>query len=289
MSNATFVNLLGATMLLASIYCLVNVGMVVLYRATGVLNFAQGQYVMLGAYIMSSVAPMIGYWPGMLVSALILGIVGWAGYHLLFRFLLGADEFRKVIMSFMVAIIITQFVVIIWGTDTREIDPPASERLQMLGGAMPAYDVIAAVTAIVVVFVLMLFISRTISGLRMRALSMNETLATYYGIKVHRLAAFAWAIAGANGAIAGIIYAQSTSVSLPLAEVGLLAFPAAVLGGLDSVGGSILASLIVAAVLTVSGFYMGGYWSNMIEYGLLLAVLLVRPYGLYGTRIAHRI
>jgi branched-chain amino acid transport system permease protein len=288
-NSATIINLASATLLLASIYCLVNVGLVTLYRSTGLLNFAQGQFVMLGAYVMVTVTSKVGYWPGLLLSAVVLAFVSWLSYHLLMRFLLGADDFQKVVLSFMLAVIVTQVVVITWGTDSRNLEPPTAAQLHVGGGVIPVYDLIAAGLAVTVVVVLMAFISRTITGLRMRALAMNETLAVYNGIRVHRLAGIAWAIAGAGAAIAGVIYAQSTSVTLSLADVGLIAFPAAVLGGLDSIGGSILGSVIVAGVLTVTGYNYGGYWSDVTEYALLLAVLVIRPYGLFGRRVARRI
>jgi len=285
----TVVNLTAATLLLASIYCLVNVGLVTLYRSTGLLNFAQGQFVMLGAYVMVSVTGSLGYWPGLLVAALVLAAVAWLSYHILIRFLLGADDFRKVVLSFMLAVIITQFVVMIWGTNSRNFDPPTGAQWHIAGGVVPVQDLIAAAMAVAVVAVLMVFISRTITGLRMRALAQNETLAVYNGIRVHRLAGVAWAITGAGAAVAGVIYAQSSSVTLSLADVGLIAFPAAVLGGLESIGGSVVGSLLTAAVLTVTGYYWGGYWSDVIEYSLLLVVLVIRPYGIFGRRVARRI
>lgn len=289
MSTGIAINLTAATLLLASIYCLVNVGLVTLYRSTGLLNFAQGQFVMLGAYVMVTVTSDLGYWLGLLVSAIVLAIVGWLSYHLLMRFMLGADHFQKVVLSFLLAVIITQVVVMIWGTNSRPLEPSTDRNLHVADGVIPVYDLIASGLAVVVVVVLMMFMSRTITGLRMRALSMNETLAVYNGIKVHRLAGIAWAIAGAGAAVAGVIYAQSSSVTLSLADVGLLAFPAAVLGGLDSIGGSILGSVVVAGVLTVTGYYLGGQWSEIIVYSLLLAVLVVRPYGMFGRRVAQRI
>lgn len=289
MTSGIAINLAAATLLLASIYCLVNVGLVTLYRSTGLLNFAQGQFVMLGAYVMVTVTSDLGYWLGLAVSAVVLAIVAWLSYHLLMRFMLGADHFQKVVLSFLLAAVITQVVVMIWGTDSRPLEPSTDRNLHIAGGVVPVYDLIASGLAVAVVVVLMMFMSRTITGLRMRALSMNETLAVYNGIRVHRLAGIAWAIAGAGAAVAGVIYAQSTSVTLSLADVGLLAFPAAVLGGLDSIGGSILGSVVVAAILTVTGYYWGGHWSEIIEYSLLLGVLVARPYGMFGRRVAQRI
>lgn len=288
MSITTAINLASASILLAAIYCLVNTGLVLLYRSTGVLNFSQGQLVMLGAYVMSSVK--FGSYPLRLaIAAVAVGIVSWISYHALIRRLTGADEFRKVVMSFMLAILLIQIIVLVWGTDTREV-LNSTDAWFALGSAHVRWSVVIdACTAVVLAVGLTLFLSRTLSGLRMRALAANEELAAYSGIKVHRLAGLAWAIAGGGAALAGVMYAETTSVSLALSDILLLAFPAAVLGGLSSLPGSILGSVIMATLLTLCGYFLGGQWVNVIAYVVLLGVLIVRPFGLMGTSSAQRL
>lgn len=288
MSITTAINLASASVLLAAIYCLVNTGLVLLYRSTGVLNFSQGQLVMLGAYVMSSVK--FGSYPLRLaIAAVAVGIVSWISYHALIRRLTGADEFRKVVMSFMLAILLIQIIVLVWGTDTREV-PNSTDAWFALGSAHVRWSVVIdACTAVVLAVGLTLFLSRTLSGLRMRALAANEELAAYRGIKVHRLAGLAWAIAGGGAALAGVMYAETTSVSLALSDILLLAFPAAVLGGLSSIPGSILGSVIMATLLTLCGYFLGGQWVNVMAYVVLLGVLIVRPFGLMGTSSAQRL
>ncbi|MFD9502335.1 branched-chain amino acid ABC transporter permease [Streptomyces sp. NPDC060035] len=288
MPITTAINLASASVLLAAIYCLVNTGLVLLYRSTGVLNFSHGQLVMLGAYVMSNVE--FGSYPLRLaIAAVAVGIVSWISYHALIRWLMGADEFRKVVMSFMLAILLTQIIVLVWGTDTREV-PNSTDAWFALGSAHVRWSVVIdACTAVVLAVGLTLFLSRTLSGLRMRALAANEVLAAYSGIKVHRLAGLAWAIAGGGAALAGVMYAETTSVSLALSDVLLLAFPAAVLGGLSSLPGSVLGSVIMATLLTVCGYFFGGQWVNVMAFAVLLGVLIVRPFGLMGTSSAQRL
>lgn len=288
MSITTAVNLASASVLLAAIYCLVNTGLVLLYRSTGVMNFSHGQLVMLGAYVMSNVK--FGSYPLRLaIAAVAVAIVSWISYHALIRWLVGADEFRKVVMSFMLAILLTQIIVLVWDTDTREV-PNSTDAWFALGSAHVRWSVVIdAGTAVVLAVGLTLFLSRTLSGLRMRALAANEGLAAYSGIKVHRLAGLAWAIAGGGAALAGVMYAETTSVSLALSDVLLLAFPAAVLGGLSSLPGSIFGSVIMATLLTVCGYFLGGQWVNVVAFVVLLGVLVVRPFGLMGTSTAQRL
>ena len=288
MSITTFINLASASVLLSAIYCLVNSGLVLLYRSTGVLNFAQGQLVMLGAYVMSSLASGT-YALRLAIAAAAVAAVSWASYHLLIRRLSGEDEFRKVVLSFMLAVLLTQGMVLGWGTDSRQV-ATSTEATFGLGEAEVRLSVIvSAVTAAALALGLTWFLAKTITGLRMRALAANEELAAYGGTKVHRLAGLAWAIAGAGAALAGVMYAETTTVSLALSDILLVAFPAAVLGGLHSLPGSILGSVILATLLTFSGYFFGGEWVNILAYLVLLSVLVVRPFGLLGSPSAQRL
>lgn len=284
-----FVNLAAGALLLASVYCLVNLGLVLLYRTTGVLNFALGQFVLIGAYILSSLVSPLGYWLGLLVATLCMASIAWLSYQLLIRFMLGSSEFEKVIMTFMLAIVITQVVVMSWGVGNRQVRPSVSSTISVLGGRVPAYDLVAAGLAAGFVVGLLLFIFKTGVGLRLRAIGINETLATFNGARVHQLAGLAWAVAGATAAVAAAMYTQISAITLSIQDIGLLAFPAAVLGGLRSLGGSVVGSLMVGAILTTVDYYLGGQFAAIVLYAFLLLVLSVRPYGLFGRPEASRL
>lgn len=283
------VDLVANIILLAAIFGLVNVGLVVLYRSTGVLSFAQGHLLMFGAYIMSTVQPVLGYWGGLTVTVGVVSVMGLVIYVTTMRFMLGKSEFEKVVMSFLVALIITQVIDIIWSTQARSISPPTSAVVDIATGRLPWSSLISLGIAVGVVGVLTFLIFRTVPGLRMRALAHNETLAVYSGMRVHRLSGLAWIIAGATAAIAGVVFAQTSSVTFSLADIGLLAFPAAVLGGLKSIPGSLIGSVILAAIFTVANYLLGGVLGGSIVYLFMLAVLLVLPFGLFGRRTAQRL
>lgn len=287
---AVAINLIVGIVVLAGIYAITNVGFVLLYKGTGVPNFAQGGLLMLGAYFMST-SGVVGrhYWPALVLTCLIMGALGGATYYLIMRWLLGAVEFEKVVLTFVVATAITQAVELGWGTDSRAVPLSSSHRYLIDGGVVPMQSIESTLVILAVVGLLVLVLSRSLFGVRLRALAENESLAVYRGIKVHQLSAIAWVIASVCAAIAGVTYAEVSNVSLSMADIGLLAFPAAVLGGLDSVGGTILGALIIAAVLNLSQYYFGGVWGQIVEYAVMLVALRFLPNGLFGSRSVRRL
>jgi branched-chain amino acid transport system permease protein len=284
------INLIVGIIVLAGVYAIANVGFVLLYKGTGVPNFAQGGLLMLGAYVMST-SGLVGhsYWPALLLTCVIMGVIGALIYVFVMRWMLGTVEFEKVVLTFVVASAITQIIELIWGTSTRAVPVSSSHQFMVGGGNVAVQSIESTAVILVVIVVLMVLLSRTLLGLRMRALAENESLAVYRGIRVHRLSAIAWIIAAICAAIAGVTYAEVSSVSLSMSDIGLLAFPAAVLGGLDSIGGTVVGALIIAAVLNLSQYYLGGVWGVVVEYGAMLVVLMVLPFGLFGSRSTRRL
>ena len=154
---------------------------------------------------------------------------------------------------------------------------------------LPVVDLIIAALAVVLVGALVLFVDRTVVGSRMRALADNEMLAVFSGMRVHVLAAIAWGMAGAAAAVAGIVYGQSASASLELPLVGLGAFPAAVLGGMDSITGIIPAAVLVAIIQTLAVYWFGALWGDIVVWSGMLAALLFVPRGLFGAKELKRL
>lgn len=286
----TAITLTAGIIVLAAVYAITNSGLVLLYTGTGVPNFAQGALLMFGAYAASTeFVASHNYWRALVVAAAVTALLGLFVYVVFMRWLLGAAEFEKVVLTFLVASGITSAINLAWGTDSRAVPAPTTTVYHLGGGSIRAQYLVSTGVIILVLLAVIAFITRSLQGLRMRALAENEDLAVYRGIKVHRLAGLAWVIAAACSGIAGITYAQTASVSLSISDVGLLAFPAAVLGGMDSLAGTILGSVFVAAVLTLSQFYLGGVWGDMVEYSAMLLTLLFLPYGFFGSRATRRL
>jgi branched-chain amino acid transport system permease protein len=285
----TVVNLIISATVLASIYALINVGFVLLYRTTGVINFAQGHFMLLGAFSMWALTQVLPYLVSLLITIVIIAALGAAIHLVLMRYLLGAKEFTKVITTLMLATILLQVPAVLWGTEVRILESPTSSVIHMPGAQIQVSDLLIVIEAAVVVIVLMLFVNRTVVGTRMRAVASDETLAIYAGIRVHWLAAIAWGLTGAGAALAGISYAQRSGVGLSIPAVGLGAFPAVIIGGMDSIGGSLIGGVIVAFVQTVTTYQFGVVYGEVISYLLMLGVLLVLPTGLFGSVEGRRL
>jgi branched-chain amino acid transport system permease protein len=286
---ATVINLSFGSLVLAAIFALVNAGFVMLFRTTGVLNFAQGYFMLLGAYLMAAIVHHSGFWFGLLITLVGLGVVGYLAYLLLMRFTLTHEEFTKVVASLMLASLLAQVPPLIWGTNVRLLPPAMHGTLTWRGARISVTDVLTIVAAVIVVIVVVMFLDRTVTGVRMQAQAGNPALAIYSGIRVHRLSAIAWATAAVLGGLAGVAYAERTSVNLDLATIGLAAFPAAVIGGLASLGGTLVGGLIVAVVLTVSSYLFGAVTGDMLAYALMLGTLIVFPTGLFGHQTTKRL
>lgn len=287
---ATFVTLVAAILVLSGTYAITNSGLVLLYIGTGVPNFAQGALLMAGAYVASTqFIASHSYWRALISAAIVTAAVGVCIYVIFMRWLLGASEFEKAVLTFLVAAGLADGVNLIWGTDARTVPAATQKLFRLSGGTIRGQDLISTGVVIVTLLAVIAFVTRSLRGLRMRALAENEQLAIYRGIRVHRLAALAWLIAAGCAGIAGVTYAQQASVSLSISDIGLLAFPAAVIGGMDSLLGTLIGSVLAAAALTLSQFYLGGVWGDIVEYGAMLLVLLVVPYGLFGTHATRRL
>lgn len=277
------------TVELAAIFALVNVGVILLYRTTGVLNFAQGYFMLLGAYVMAAIAPKTGYWPGLILTLVPIAALGALVYVLLMRFMINAKEFAKVITTLMLASLLAQIPPAVWGTDVEQIAPPTSADLRLGSVHIAVADLITVGIAAAVVIVVAVWLRATVMGIRMTAQAGNPLLAAYSGIRVHRLGAIAWALGAVLGGFAGVAYAQHTTVSLNLSSIGLAAFPAVVLGGLDSLGGTLLGGLVVSGILTVVGYFFGAVAGEIIAYGVMMVTLLVFPRGFFGSTSTRRL
>jgi branched-chain amino acid transport system permease protein len=289
MNLATVVNLTQGILALGAIYALVNVGFVLLFRTTGVINFAQGQLMLLGAYAMWPAISVIGYWPALLAAVVVMAGIGAGIYGVLMRFQLGAPEFTKVIITLMLAIVIEQVPAVIWGPELRILPSPIETVWPVGGGHVPAFTGVILALAVVVIAAVFYVTNRTVMGIRMRAVAQNENLAAFAGMRVHHLGAIAWALAAATATVAGVMYAQRASLSLELPQGGLGAFPAAVIGGMDSIGGTLIGAFLVAAIQVVAAYYLGSITGDVASYAVMLVVLLVAPRGLFGSRLSKRL
>lgn len=277
-----------------SIYALVGVGFVILFRATGVVNFAQGEFMVLGAYFFygfkvelhqNSLVAILAALVAMIALGIVVNMV-------IFYRLVGASLFTVVIATFGLSILLETAGLIVWGPDTRELPNIFSNNtlVSPLGIPLTTLDIVTIVVAIVLIVLLEIILRTTRTGVRMRAVADSTLLAALQRVHIPRFAGLAWAIASVCSAIAGVALALQSAVDpVNIGQLGLLIFPVVIIGGVDSIIGALVGGLIVATIQTLVAYYLNGIWVDPICYGMLLAFLLFRPRGIFGTREIVRV
>ncbi|HXO46546.1 MAG TPA: branched-chain amino acid ABC transporter permease [Mycobacterium sp.] len=277
-----------------SIYALVGVGFVILFRATGVVNFAQGEFMVLGAYFfygfkvelhLNSLVAILAALIAMIALGIVVNMV-------IFYRLVGASLFTVVIATFGLSILLETAGLIVWGPDTRELPNIFSNNtlVSPLGIPLTTLDIVTIVVAIVLIVLLEIILRTTRTGVRMRAVADSTLLAALQRVHIPRFAGLAWAIASVCSAIAGVALALQSAVDpVNIGQLGLLIFPVVIIGGVDSIIGALVGGLIVATIQTLVAYYLNGIWVDPICYGMLLAFLLFRPRGIFGTREIVRV
>jgi branched-chain amino acid transport system permease protein len=279
------------TIVLGSVYGIVALGFVVLFRSTGVLNFVQGSFMVLGALIFQNLVTRghLGLYPGLLVALLATAAIAVATYLVFFARLRQTDHLLMSVGTVGVGILFQMVAFIVWGPSTRNY--PDLIGFHRLGNTVITPSNVFTVAVIgVLAIATILALRLTRLGVRMPAVADRPSLAEYVGINVGRMSAIAWALAGVAAAAGAITYslgAQLDPASLP--DFGLIVFPAIILGGIDSVGGAMVGGYLLGLIGSLVGAYIGGEWQTPISYIVLLVMLLIRPRGLFGSPQVSRI
>jgi branched-chain amino acid transport system permease protein len=276
------------------LYALVGAGLVVLFRSTGVINFAQGSFMVLGGFTFFTLNGELGLnlYLSLAVTLLVCGLVGAAIYLLAFRRLVGAAPFTLVIATFGLAIILQTLVVLVWGPDLRTLPVvlPMAPDLGVAGFAFSVLDVFAVVMSLALIGALELLLRRSRLGTRMRAVADNTLLSGLVKVPVHAMSSLAWGLSAVCAAAAGVAFALRTSLDpIQLQGFGLVAFAAVLLGGLDSIVGALIGGFALALIQNLAVRVLGGDWADAVAYIVLLVVLLARPQGLFGSREVVRL
>ncbi|MGH8827662.1 MAG: branched-chain amino acid ABC transporter permease [Jiangellaceae bacterium] len=286
----TFLNLTVYGLSDGAILALAALGFVLIYKATGVINFAQGEFLLIGAYTFYSAFVVFGL---PMTVAVIVGVVFAIGLgvvieRLVLRPLVGENAISVIMVTIGLAALLRAVVQLIFGTRPVE-QPPLLPRapVELLAGtSVPLNRLIVIGIAAVVLTAFTIFFRRSRHGIAMRAVADDQQAALTMGISVRRIFAMAWALAAVSALIGGILLGDMTEVSGRLATFGLFVFPVVILGGLDSVPGTIVGGLTIGLTTQYVSGYADPGLSQIAPYLLLIAILLVRPYGLFGeTRI----
>jgi branched-chain amino acid transport system permease protein len=282
--------LVANIIVLAAIYALVSTGYVLVYRVSRVLNLAHGELMMMGAYLLVATAGLFSGNPLLaLVLAAICGVaMGMVVYTVLMRWMTGEAVLAAVLITIALGILLRGLTLLIWTTQQYYPGAIFGWRNPPVHVA-PGVQISAASLAIVfftfVVYVgLFVFLQFTRWGVRMRAAGQNPLLAEQRGIRLHGVYAFAWGLSTFTASLAGMLLALDSGVESTMATIGLKAFPAALVGGLDSLLGALIGALIVATAEIAAIQYVNPLLSDVVPFVVLLIVLAIRPWGLFGSR-----
>jgi branched-chain amino acid transport system permease protein len=295
-----FFELLVSGLSLGCIYALIAMGFVIVFKATNVVNFAHASVVMLGAYLVAIWHDDLGFWPSVLAAAVACAVVAALIDVLLVRPLRrrrgGIDTLA--ILTIGVNIVLATELTRRVGTDILPTGAPwGSETATFLGLTVPQTRIASAVVALLLMAAFFAAFKYSDWGVAMRSTAADPETAALMGIRLSRVAMGAWAVSGFLAAIAGVFFTSfpAAGVSTTTYLLALTAIPAAVLGGLDSVGGAVVGGLVIGVAITFTAGYqdelsfLGRGLSEVIPYVVLLVVLVWRPSGLFGTPEISRV
>lgn len=287
-----FLNLVANGLIVGATYGMTAMAFALIYKATGVVNFAQGEVMMLVAYVAFSLAGALGlsFWPLMAVTVPTAMAIGWAIERAFIRPMLGEPVFSIVMVTIGLAVIIRGVTAMIWGTQPVDFNPGFSNDVLRLG-PVPFYEVqlYALGSLAMLASAAWAFFRFSRTGIAMRATANNETAALLMGIPVDRIYAVAWSVAAAVSAVVGVIFSAMFTLGPDLWFQGLKAFPAVIVGGLDSVFGAALGGLVIGVVENLSEGYIGQGLKEIAGFVVIVLVLMVRPYGMFGQREIERV
>ena len=269
------------------IYALIAIGFSMIYRALGLVNFAQSEIMMLGAFVGYTVLtafPAMPFALALVVSAGLTGVAGLLIERFAFRRAVRkkADQVQLVLLTLGVGIVLSNAARLIWGANPVVYAIPLVHEVYDVGGyPLPAVYVYIVVTMVLLLVGLQWFFSKTWLGLAARAAADDRDTAATMGISVGLASAVSFVIAAATGALAGVLYAPITFASYDMGAVGVKAFAAAVIGTLGSVPGAVVGGLVIGISETFGGALVSNAYVDSIAFAIMILILLVRPNGLF--------
>ncbi len=268
------------------IYGLVALGFVLIYKATELVNFAQGDLLMLGAFTcyMLVVWYGVGYWLAFVLAVAAVAVFGAVLDATVLRRVIGQPQFALVMLTIGLAAMFRAFASITWGSEIYTLPTPFSAKATRIGGVAVSHEYVSIIVGTVLLCgALYAFFTFTRVGVAMQAASQNQLAAYYMGIPVKRMFSLIWAISAGVAAIAGVLLAPVSLIDINLGFIGLKAFSAAVLGGFGSIPGALVGGVTIGLIELFSGVYLPQGFKDVAAYVVLLLVLAVRPQGMFGT------
>jgi branched-chain amino acid transport system permease protein len=293
-----FLSLLLNGISLGAMYALIALGFVIIFKASEVVSFTQGSLLLLGAYSIARLSEPIGFLPAILVGILLTALAAFLIERLVINRLRGAPVISLAIVTIGVDIILLTELIRRIGSDILNVPHPWGSESVRIGEVGISQNRLIA-TGVAGVLIIAFFVAFKYSswGVAMRAAAEDGETAALMGIRLGRVSALAWIVAGALAAVAALflVGAPTPGVSAAAYTVALRAFPAAILGGLDSTGGALVGGLLIGLAESFAAGYqdqllfLGRGFGDVVPYVVMIAVLLVRPSGLFGTKELTRV
>lgn len=283
-------------LLVGTLYALIALGFVLIYKATDAINFAQGELVMIAGFILVAALKLPG---GSLLLAILISLAamflfGFAVERVMLRPLVGRPVVAMIMATIGLASVLKGLGPMLWGAETKNVPLPIrDEPIVLFNIPISPVSLLAAAISLLFLAGFGLFFLRSRTGIAMRAVADDQPAAMAMGINVGRYFGLAWALAGIVSAVGGVIWGNLLGVDVHLALVGLKVFPVVILGGIESIPGAVVGGLIVGVVEGVAaGFvdpYVGGGSKDFIPYLLMIIALMIRPHGIFGEEIIERV
>ena len=298
MTTQYLLQLVISGLVIGSIYAAVALGFTIIYKATRVVNFAQGELLMVGAYICYAflVQMHVPFWAALLLTILCSVILAMFVERLIIRPMIGEPIISIIMVTIGLALVFRSIVSAIWGTEILVYEPKLfPQQMVNIGGLPVSLEFVwCFVLSVFLLAVFSAFFKYSKAGVAMRATAFNQQVAQSMGISVKRIFALSWIISAVVSGIGGVLIGNINGINSSLYHFGLKVFPATILGGLDSILGAALGGLIIGILENLSDGVFKAYFDlsgvkEVVPFVFLVIILMIKPYGLFGTKEIERV
>jgi branched-chain amino acid transport system permease protein len=278
------------------VYGLIALGFVLIYKATSILNLATGQLMTVGAFFCLTIMTKLAapFYAAFIITIIFAGVLGLLIERIVLRPLIGEPIISVIMVTIGLASILNGMVHIIWTPDYRSFPPIFPPEPLDLGFAIvPSGLLWGFIFAIVCTIIFTLIFRYTRTGLAMRAVASHQQAALSMGVSVKAMFAVSWGFAAITAAVGGIIIGNISGISIYMGNIGLKVLSVIILGGLDSITGAIIGGFIIGVLENLAGVYLdeifGGGVKEVVPFVVLVIILMIRPYGIFGKPIIERV
>jgi branched-chain amino acid transport system permease protein len=298
MTTQYLLQLVISGLVVGSIYAAVALGFTIIYKATRVVNFAQGEFLMVGAYVCFAFVVQMGvpFWAALLLTILFGMVLAALLERLVLRPMIGEPIISIIMVTIGLSLVLRSVVTAVWGNDILVYEPKLfpQEMVTLAGVPVSLEFIWCFILSMVLLAVFSVFFKYSKAGVAMRATAFNQQVAQSMGISVKHIFALSWIISAVVSGIGGVLIGNINGINSSLYHFGLKVFPATILGGLDSILGAALGGLIIGLLENLSDGFCKSYLDlsgvkEVAPYVILVVILMIKPYGLFGTKEIERV